>query len=206
MADQHKGLRRSVVGPWVHKASVKIAVPHSSSPLQHDRRGLFRSEAGDDFCLAETPLISRRMTSFPSTQNNPSSIAPGKPSEGHGLAAGPFQNPFGYEIGPLKPATGEYGLRFSSCLISSVIIRATSRSLSSPDLIPNFRRNNNINCLLLPGQQPFFTSQFRNPQIPVQFNYFSQNADPRRCREGRDPETAADRCSGAPRVRRTSVR
>ena len=34
-----------------------------------------------------------------------------------------------------------YGLRFSSCLISSVINRATSRSLSSPDLIPNFRRN-----------------------------------------------------------------
>ena len=55
--------------------------------------------------------------------------------------AGPFQNPLGYGIGPLKPATGEYRPRFSSCLISSVIIRATSRSLSSPDLVPNFRRN-----------------------------------------------------------------
>jgi hypothetical protein len=61
----------------------------------------------------------------PSTQNNPSSIAPGKPSEGHGLAAGPFQNPFGYEIGPLKPVTGSTGSALVHVLTSSVIIRAT---------------------------------------------------------------------------------
>ena len=30
----------------------------------------------------------------------------------------PFVEPLGYEIGPLKPATVEYGPRFSSCLIS----------------------------------------------------------------------------------------
>ena len=53
--------------------------------------------------------------------------------------------------------------------------------------IPNNCTNNNINCLLLPGQQPFFTSQFRNPQIPVQFDYFSQNADPPSLQGGTRP-------------------
>ena len=44
----------SVVNSGVIQSLIEIAVLRASSSFQHDRRCLFRSEAGDDFCLAET--------------------------------------------------------------------------------------------------------------------------------------------------------
>jgi uncharacterized protein with beta-barrel porin domain len=45
--------------------------------------------------------------------------------------------------------------------------------------IPNGCTANNTNCITgFSGQQPFFASQFRNPQNPALFNYFGQNANP----------------------------
>src|SRR6476620_5271240 len=103
----------------------------------------FRSEAGDDFCLAETHAAYIKEDDIVPLDTEQSSFYCAREAlrRTWPRCRPPFQNPLGYEIVPLKPATAEYGPRLSSCLISSVIIRATSRSLSSPDLVPNFRRN-----------------------------------------------------------------
>jgi hypothetical protein len=44
----------SVVGPGIHKASGKIAVPRASSSLQHYRGCLLRPEVSENFLFAET--------------------------------------------------------------------------------------------------------------------------------------------------------
>ena len=52
---------------------------------------------------------------------------------------------------------------------------------------PNNCTTNINNCITLAGTQPFFGSQFRNPQNPALFNYFGQNADPPSLQGGTAP-------------------